>query len=63
MLMSRRMTTALIALLALSTFTTLSILAAFVLNARISVLEGADDSSEVVSAGERSVSVMPAFSH
>ena len=57
------MTTALIALLAFSTFTTLSILAAFVLNARSYVVEGADESYEAVSSGERSVSVVPAFSH
>jgi hypothetical protein len=57
------MTTALIALLAFSTFTTLSILAAFVLNGRSFVVETADESFEVVSSGDRSVSVMPAFSH
>ncbi|HEX7862287.1 MAG TPA: hypothetical protein VF773_18265 [Verrucomicrobiae bacterium] len=57
------MTTALIALLVLSTFTTLSILAAFVLNSRSYVVEGADESVEAVSPRERSVSVMPAFSH
>ena len=57
------MTTAMIALLAFSTFTTLSILAAFVLNARSYVVESADESIEVAPCGERSVSVIPAFSH